>query len=55
MILEENFGEEEYGVGFRKGDEKLASAVDEALDELKADGTASEISMNWFGHDLIKQ
>lgn len=55
VILEENFGEEEYGVGFRKGDEKLAAAVDEALDELKADGTASEISMNWFGHDLIKK
>lgn len=53
-ILEENFGTEEYGVGVRKEDAALLNALNEALDALKADGTAAEISTKWFGEDIVK-
>ncbi|GFR36373.1 amino acid ABC transporter substrate-binding protein [Thermobrachium celere] len=46
-ILEENFGSEEYGVGFRKGDQ-LKDKVEKALDEMKKDGTFEKIYNNWF-------
>ena len=42
-ILEENFGEEEYGIGFRKADITLLDRVNETLDEIIADGTFEEI------------
>lgn len=47
-ILEEDFGEEEYGIGFRKQDVKLLEAIDKALDDMKADGTYDEICQKWF-------
>ncbi len=39
---------------FRKGSdsEELRSKVDEALSEMRADGTLSEISVKWFGEDF---
>ncbi|MBZ4662579.1 MAG: extracellular solute-binding protein family 3 [Caloramator sp.] len=46
-ILEDNFGEEEYGIGFRKGDE-LKDKVDKTLEEMKKDGTFEKIYSNWF-------
>ncbi|WP_027308658.1 amino acid ABC transporter substrate-binding protein [Caloramator sp. ALD01] len=46
-ILEDNFGEEEYGIGFRKGDE-LKDKVDKTLEEMKKDGTFERIYSNWF-------
>ena len=54
VVLEEGFDEEDYGVGGRLGDYALMEDVNKALDECKADGTTSEISMKWFGEDLIK-
>ncbi|MBM6613548.1 amino acid ABC transporter substrate-binding protein [Desemzia sp. RIT804] len=47
-VLEENFGEEEYAVGFRKVDDQLTEAVNGALEEMKADGTFEEIYGKWF-------
>lgn len=47
-ILEENFGTEDYGVGFRKDDKALAAAVDKALDDMKSDGTYQTIYKRWF-------
>lgn len=47
-VLEENFGEEEYAVGFRKVDDQLTEAVNGALDEMKTDGTFDEIYAKWF-------
>ena len=52
-FLAEDLGKEYYAIGFRKGDIKLKDAVDKAIDELKADGTASKISEKWFGEDII--
>lgn len=53
-ILDENLGTEEYGVGCRKEDTALCDAINQAFDELKADGTAAEISEKWFGEDIVK-
>lgn len=51
-ILDEDFGEEEYGVGMRKEDTDLVAAFNKAYAELKADGTLKEISIKWFGEDI---
>jgi polar amino acid transport system substrate-binding protein len=53
-VLEDNFGNEEYGIGVRKTDKKLLEAVQKAMDEMKADGTSAEISKKWFAEDIIK-
>ena len=52
-ILSENFGDEQYGVGIRKGDTKFVEAFNKALDEVIVDGTAAEISKKWFGEDIV--
>lgn len=54
-ILEENFGEEEYAVGYRKEDESFGKELTRILDEMKKDGTASEISKKWFGSDIVEK
>lgn len=51
-ILEEDFGKESYGIGFRKDDNVLREKINNALLELKADGTIKEISVKWFGEDI---
>jgi polar amino acid transport system substrate-binding protein len=51
-VLNDVLLEDEYGVGFRKGDVALADAVWNALKELKADKTVDEISTKWFGSDV---
>lgn len=52
-VLDEHFGEELYGVGLRKGDKSFLDELQKTLDEMKADGTAAEISKKWFGEDLV--
>jgi len=53
VILEESLADEEYGIGFRKGDIALAEEVQIILSEMKVDGTLAEISVKWFGEDKI--
>lgn len=48
-ILDEDFGDEQYGVGFRLEDQALRDAVQEALDTIKTNGVGDEISEKWFG------
>lgn len=50
IVLEDNFGAEEYAIGFRKDDYALAAKVQEILDEMSSDGTAGKISETWFGN-----
>ena len=52
-ILDENFGEEYYAVGFRLGDNALTLKVQSILDEMAADGASAEISKKWFGTDAV--
>ena len=54
-VLDENFGVEGFGVGLRLTDKAFQAELDKALDDMKADGTASTISEKWFGEDLIKK
>ena len=51
VILDETLSSEEYGIGFKKGNEELRDKVQGALDEMAADGTMAEISEKWFGGD----
>lgn len=54
-ISEARFNPENYGVGLRKGSNSLANRIDEIIDEMIKDGTAGEISKNWFNEDLISR
>ena len=49
-ILEENFGEEEYGIGVRKEDTKLLAEINKAMDEMREDGKYDEIYQKWFAN-----
>ena len=51
-ILDDALVAEEYAVGFRKGDQALCDAVNNALKELKEDGTVETIATKWFGSDI---
>ena len=51
--LEDNFGEEEYGIGFRLESSNLRDKINDILNEMVADGTAAEISENWFDEDIF--
>ena len=39
------------GIPFKKGETRLRDAVEAALEEMRQDGTLSEISIKWFGVD----
>lgn len=54
IVLDEMVSEEPMGIGYRKEDVELKDAVQKALDELKNDGTLSELSVKWFGYDAYK-
>lgn len=51
-ILNENFGEEEYGVGIRKGDTDMVDTFNKIYKEMQDDGTLKEISEKWFDEDI---
>lgn len=53
-ILNDDFGDESYGVGIRKGDEELIEKLNQAFEDMKKDGTAKKISEKWFGQDIFK-
>ena len=40
------------GIPVKKGNEDLMKAIDQALDELRKDGTLTKISMKYFGKDV---
>ncbi len=52
VILDETLASEEYGIGFKKGNEALRDKVQETLEEMAADGTLEKISNTWFGRDV---
>lgn len=51
-ILEEGLAPEEYGIGFRQGDEELAEQVWNQLQEMASDGFVRRLSEKWFGTDV---
>lgn len=52
VILDESIADEEYGVGFKKGNEELRDKVQATLEEMAADGTLKAISEKWFSEDV---
>lgn len=52
-ILDDTLAAEEYGIGFKKGEDELAKAVYDTLMEMKDDGTVAKISNDWFGSDVF--
>jgi polar amino acid transport system substrate-binding protein len=50
-ILEEDFGDEEYGVGVRKDDAELLKNLDNIFDEMRSDGTYMQIYAKWFSEN----
>lgn len=52
VILDETLASEEYGIGFKKGNEELRDKIQKTLEEMAADGTLKEISDKWFGRDV---
>lgn len=54
-FLEEDFGAEDFAVGLRMTDKAFLAEMNKALDDMKADGTASQISNKWFKEDIINK
>ncbi|NEZ47475.1 amino acid ABC transporter substrate-binding protein [Clostridium niameyense] len=54
-ILDDDFGKQSYGIGFRKSDSTFKNEVNKTLDEIIKDGTAKKISEKWFGQSIIKK
>ncbi len=52
VVLSDSLVAEEYAIGFRKGEEELCTAVEDALKALKKEGTVAEIATKWFGSDV---
>lgn len=55
VVIEKPLGEVgNYGVGFRKEDKELRDKVQTVFNEMKKDGTSTQISQKWFGADIVK-
>lgn len=54
-VLEDGLTEEEYAVGFKKGNTALKNEVQKYIEEMKADGTMTQISEKWFGKDVVSR
>jgi polar amino acid transport system substrate-binding protein len=53
QVASENFGEEEYGIGFRLESTDIRDQINQILIEMIEDGTAAEISIKWFDEDIF--
>ena len=51
-ILDDSLSEEEYGVGFKKGNTELRDKVQSTQEEMAEDGTLQEVSEKWFSKDV---
>ena len=51
-ILDDSLSEEEYGVGFKKGNTEVRDKVQSTLEEMAEDGTLQEVSEKWFSKDV---
>lgn len=51
-VLDQELASEEYGIGFRKNDEKLMAKIQETLKAMAKDGKLAEISNTWFAKDI---
>ncbi len=52
-VMDEDFGDETYGIGFRLGNTRIRDMVNDTLFDLIEDGTATAISTKWFSEDIF--
>lgn len=52
-VAADNFGDELYGVGFRKADVTFANEINKQFNDMIANGKAAEISTKWFGENIF--
>ena len=52
-IMEEELSTEQYGIGFKKGNNELRDKVQETLNAMLEDGTFVEIATKWEQQDVI--
>ncbi len=52
QVIDDELASEEYGIGFRKKDQKLMEKFQETLDAMAKDGKLAEISTQWFAKDI---
>ena len=50
-VLQEDFGKEQYGIGMRKEDKILLEKINNAMEEMKNDGTYDSIKNKWFSNN----
>lgn len=53
IVCDYDFGDDYYAIGFRAGETELTNKVNDAIQALIDDGTAAEISNDWFGKDIV--
>ncbi len=51
-VVDAGYNRQPVGVGIAKDNEEFKKRLDKILEEMKADGTSTEISMKWFGEDI---
>ncbi len=52
-VLDDSFGDEQYGIGFRMNDIAFRDKIQETINAMIADGTAAEISNKWFSDNIV--
>ena len=53
VILDEKLNSEQYGIGFKLGNEELRDIVNADLQKLKEDGTVDELAEKYGISDMI--
>ena len=53
LILDDDFGDEDYAIGVKKGNTELKDKINEGLKKCNEDGTSAKISEKWFGSDIV--
>jgi polar amino acid transport system substrate-binding protein len=51
-VLNQELASENFGIGFRKKDQKLVEKIQATLDGMAKDGKLKSISTKWFGKDI---
>lgn len=51
-VVDAGYNRQPVGVGIAKDNEAFKKRLDKTLEEMKADGTSTKISMKWFGQDI---
>lgn len=54
-ILDETFSEEQYAVAVKKGNTELEEKINNALSELRDEGTLDALKENWTGKNAVKK